>query len=139
MAITASLSKALTAFMFVLLVGSAANHVLRRVKPTGEKKDRNLLEFHKSTQHITIANITKSPLLRLPPEIRDKIFRYAVTAEDAEIYLPYDSNFDSRDNWDRYLVFEKGAAAVFLPLVCRQIYSECATMCAKKIVCYAAL
>lgn len=68
----------------------------------------------------TIANSKNSPLLRLPTEIRDKIFRYASTAEDGIICI----NFPHAR---RRLL--SGRETIILPRVCRQIYSESATLC----------
>jgi hypothetical protein len=81
--------------------------------------------------HSTITNATSSPLLLLPPELRNMIYKYALTPKRAvRVGLYYNRRGRiSRSGYSAYA--RKGIAqdlAVALPRVCRQIYTETATM-----------
>ncbi|KAH6638321.1 hypothetical protein C7974DRAFT_411751 [Boeremia exigua] len=83
-------------------------------------------------QHITIAN-ANSPLLRLPPEFRNMIFKYTLTSK-VRLKMYFNSvrrysrsGFSTRP--PRSAVRQLGMR---LPEVCRQIYSETATLVYRK-------
>ncbi|KAL5113699.1 hypothetical protein ACEQ8H_008428, partial [Pleosporales sp. CAS-2024a] len=81
-----------------------------------------------SSDDITVTNATASPLLRLPAEIRSMIFEYVCTASGGvdTISIAY----EELDAGDDYLLTCTGLQnlAVTLPLTCRQIYAETATL-----------
>ncbi|KAF1959341.1 hypothetical protein CC80DRAFT_591383 [Byssothecium circinans] len=96
--------------------------------------------------HRAQKNATNSPLLRLPAEIRTKIFEHVAGASDVVIYknmfreLPHTNSyyskrefiFDHHGEWIAYSRQSIPQGSVFpnfmLPRTCRQIYSETATM-----------
>jgi hypothetical protein len=79
----------------------------------------------------TMTNATSSRLLLLPPELRNMIYKYALTPKRANrvgLYYNRRSRI-SRSGYSAYA--HKDIAqelAVALPRVCRQIYTETATM-----------
>ncbi|CAG5173409.1 uncharacterized protein ALTATR162_LOCUS7626 [Alternaria atra] len=87
-------------------------------------------------------NARNSPLLRLPAEIRNMIFRYAVGGNEIHVQraFVYRTSKKWRDNsnsyWhgrathlgDRRLKALAQGTAFHLPEVCRQIYAETATL-----------
>ncbi|CAO2657064.1 Nn.00g058670.m01.CDS01 [Neocucurbitaria sp. VM-36] len=91
------------------------------------------MKTSKDLQSVTTDNALGPPLLRLPPELRNMIWKFAlrptrsncikidVTGYDALLHRP-------RPSWpiNRREVLKDFAAN--LPLVCQQIYSETATM-----------
>ncbi|KAL1604039.1 hypothetical protein SLS60_005631 [Paraconiothyrium brasiliense] len=79
-----------------------------------------LLDLSKTPDHlIPIAqrNAIQSPLLRLPAEIRSKIFQYATGGGHFLIAMPHEGN-----------ITDLRRSGVYLPQVSRQIYSETATL-----------
>lgn len=80
--------------------------------------------------HSSIGNATNSPLLQLPGEIRNMIFKYAVLSDDGWIALIFNRhNFISRSGPSTQACKDQTSSiAMRLPLVCRQIYSETATL-----------
>ena len=87
-------------------------------------------------------NARDSPLLRLPAEIRNMIFRYAVGGNEIHVQraFVYRTSKKWRDNsnsyWhgrathlgDRRLKALAQGTAFHFPEVCRQIYAETATL-----------
>jgi len=68
----------------------------------------------------TIANSTTVPLLQLPAEIRERIFRYALTSSTGTICILAGLGNKTKTP-------SKGVAWS-LPATCRQVYSETATL-----------
>ncbi|KAF2874968.1 hypothetical protein BDV95DRAFT_564032 [Massariosphaeria phaeospora] len=77
------------------------------------------MKTSKQLEHITVAN-SKSPLLRLPAEIRNQIFELAFTSPSpsSTIHILYQTcTGTARDD-----------LAIQLPFTCRQLYAETANM-----------
>jgi hypothetical protein len=75
-----------------------------------------------------IANATDSPLLRLPAELRNMIFKYAVRADNGTILLCYNKH-DEFSSMGTYVPLRILPYMAFgLPRVCRQLYAETATL-----------
>jgi hypothetical protein len=70
-----------------------------------------------------------SPLLRLPPEIRNMIFEYAMTMRyNLELYYNRFSELSASGFSNYAHKRQRRFLSVRLPEVCRQIYSETATL-----------
>ncbi|KAI8940032.1 hypothetical protein NX059_003754 [Plenodomus lindquistii] len=113
-----------------------AGFVARTRKPPSRrqmyKRNKGLLDLKtsKDMQDITNANAANSPLLLLPPEIRNEIFCIAMTAQHRNISLCFSSQGRvsrsmKSSHPDSELTKE---IALALPRVCRQIYFETATL-----------
>ncbi|KAI4616532.1 hypothetical protein J4E80_005806 [Alternaria sp. BMP 0032] len=96
----------------------------RPAKPITESSKRvyrtrdglvSLRKTPKDLVPIVKSNTQQSPLLRLPAELRNKIFRHGGTREWRHLNSDND-------------VFRSTPANIALPRVCRQIYSETATL-----------
>ncbi|KAF1840402.1 uncharacterized protein K460DRAFT_410992 [Cucurbitaria berberidis CBS 394.84] len=81
-------------------------------------------------QSITVDNATNSPLLRLPPEIRAMIWKFALRSTYGWIDLYYNSikQISRSGTSTRACETELQDLSISLPRVCRSIYSETATM-----------
>ncbi|KAF1959167.1 hypothetical protein CC80DRAFT_545544 [Byssothecium circinans] len=95
-------------------------HRVPRHKLFPKNKGLVSLKTPKWLAHATIANATHSPLLRLPAELRTRIFQYAMSVPNM-IILPIGQRHT-------YGPVDDKLPALHLPGVCRQIYSETATM-----------
>jgi hypothetical protein len=79
----------------------------------------------------SVANATESPLLRLPPEIRNMIFKFASQPDWSGwigCYFNRRGCISRSGTSTRAYKSETRAFAIHLPQVCRQIYSETATL-----------
>ncbi|KAF2132765.1 hypothetical protein P153DRAFT_173074 [Dothidotthia symphoricarpi CBS 119687] len=104
----------------------------RRKRYTGRKPPVSMIsmETHKKLQAKTIANSTQSPLLRLPPEIRAMVFRYALTTSKYLDWVALFYNCHGRTTrYRKYVYLCPGEdIAVALLRVCRQTHSETVSM-----------
>ncbi|KAJ4287978.1 beta transducin [Kalmusia sp. IMI 367209] len=133
----------------------SARHVGGKAWSTVQLKN-GLLSMEKTPPHLVKVvkrNATKSPLLRLPQEIRNMIWDYAMTGNIVSIQEDADETRVDAETWDKVLTIYKGQAvgvmgedtpeewlripyrkrshihtAFHLPETCRQIYAETATL-----------
>ncbi|KAJ4372459.1 hypothetical protein N0V83_004233 [Neocucurbitaria cava] len=89
------------------------------------------LKIPKVFQSITAANATNSPLLSLPAEIREMIWKFAMRSSGPDIPIDFDDTAHLPKSADKFPAASHETLkelAISLPRVCRQVYSEAATM-----------
>ncbi|ORX94518.1 hypothetical protein BCR34DRAFT_220843, partial [Clohesyomyces aquaticus] len=101
----------------------------------------NLRKDRKIINQISISNSLQSPLLRLPPEVRNQIFSHVLGSCDIDIHTKHVEYFPETKQWPHriwhvarpldserdleYAISSRSRKPDFqLPLVCRQIYHE---------------
>ncbi|KAH7069369.1 hypothetical protein FB567DRAFT_598974 [Paraphoma chrysanthemicola] len=120
------------------LARRSAGAITNHAQATVQLLEDGRVDLGRPPEHITAvmtANATRSPLLRLPGELRNKIYEYAI----GSYYYHLDEVTHSKTEKSRWVKTVGRAyyspkdkmpqpTAFHLPEVCRQIYSETATL-----------